>query len=278
MFDTIQMSVPFELNHDDEIVINDDFYIRFNPLWNRLMINVSIPKLLYGNNIQEVTEQDIDRFFNIIDSKIDELFKTKVEREQWQVYRLDFCKNFKMDNQKQVTQYINSLSKIKLPRKQTITYGQETASFKNKSQTVNFYDKLAEMKKNKAGNDLLEQSKGILRFEIQCRKDTLKQYENKRKAVDLLTQEMFEQVMSEQLEMINIKLEQVTFDDELNPALFDIFSYSKLERIYAFSHFLDMFGETYLKTIYEKSYHNRQRDLKEYHKKLEQKRNNKLVI
>jgi hypothetical protein len=278
MFDTIHMSVPFSLNHDDEIIINDDFYIKYNPNWNRLMVNVSIPKLLYGNNIAEINENDIDRFFNIVHKKINDLFHKEVDREHWQVYRLDFSKNFKLENQKQVTSYIHNLSKIKLSRKQTITYGQETVSFKNRSQIVNFYDKLAEMKHNKVDNNLLEQSKNVLRFEIQCKKDVLKQYTKKRKAVDLLTNEMYQQVMNDILERVNTKLENIHNESDIDPALFDIFTYSKLEKIYAFSHFIDELGESFIRAIYDKSFYNRQSDLKKFREQVEKKQKQRFII
>ena len=280
MFDTIHMSVPFNINynHDDEIIIHDDIYIKFNPAWNRLIINCSIPKLLYENNLVEINESDIEKFFTIVHNRIKELFHVEVHKDDWQVHRLDFCKNFKMESSKQVTQYIHNLSKIILPRKTTITYNNETVIYKNKSQSIQFYDKYKEMMKRKADYSLLEQAKNILRFEIQCRKDILKQYSSKRKAVDLLTKEMYKLIMNETLELINSKLELIQDEYEISPNLFDLFGYSKLEKVFAFMYFLDEFGESFLKPIYSSSYYNRKKILNEFKQAVEKKERMKLKL
>lgn len=283
MFDTIHMSVPFELNHDDEIVLYDEVlsYIRYNPAWKRLLINVSIPKLIYGDNVHEINELDISKFFKIVESRIDELFHKTIHKEEWQVYRLDLCKNFKLENDGQLNQYIHQLAKIKLARKDTNLRNNETVEYMNNSIKIHFYNKYKQLIKTRIkDNDLLEQSKNILRFEIQLKKDGLRHYSNKRKAVDLLTSDFYKMVMNEYLEIINSKLEHLDstgnlFSDELFSLGLTI---SKIEKVYAFLIFLEEFGEPFIRNIYGQNFYTRQRAVDEFRKKQEQQHNFKLVI
>lgn len=284
MFDTIHMSVPFELNHDEEITIYTDEvlpYIKYSPAWNRLIINCSIPKVIYKNNVKEINDIDIFNFFKIIESKIEELFNKTVHKDEWQLYRLDLCKNFKLENARQLNQQIHQLAKVKLARKDTVLRNNETVEYTNKSMKIHFYDKEKQLIKTRIKDkDLLEQAKDILRFEVQLKKDGLKQYSKERKAVDLLTQDFYKQVMNEQLELINNKLKQLdTTENLLSEELFSAgLTISKIEKVYAFLTFLDEFGESFVRRTYGQNYYTRQDMLKEYDKKLNQKNSFKLAI
>lgn len=283
MFDTIHMSVPFTLNHDDDITIYDDVlcYIRYNSSWNRLMVNCSIPKVLYGDNVTEINELDIQKFFKIVTDRIKEVFGVTVDKNEWQAYRLDVCKNYKLDSEQQLNQYINQLAKIKLPRKDTFLRNNETVEFRNKSMKIHFYMKLRQLLKERIKDqDLLERAKNMLRFEIQLYRDGLKQYDKKRKAVDLLTTEFYETVMSEHIEIINAKLEALdNSEDLLSHDLFSLgLTISKIEKIYAFLTFLDEFGESFVRNTYGQSYYNRRSAVKEYKEKSSQKQGFRLAI
>lgn len=283
MFDTIHMSVPFEIDTQQKITLHDDVltYIRYNPSWNRLIVNCSIPKVIYENNLQVVTELDINKFFKIVENRIQELFNKTVKKDEWQVYRLDLCKNFKMDNAQQLNQYIRQLAKIKIARKDTFLRNNETVEFRNKSIKIHFYDKQKQLKKERVNDDLLEQSKNILRFEVQLKKDGLRQYDNnKRKAVDLLNKEFYKQVMTEQLDLINAKLDELNMTENLlSEQLFDLgLTISKIEKVYAFLTFIDQYGESFVRNTYGQNFYTRKNVVQEYHERLEQKQNHKLVI
>ncbi|EOW8912838.1 phage/plasmid replication protein [Listeria monocytogenes] len=284
MFDTVHMSVPFELNHDDEIVLYNDevlSYIRYKPEWNRLLINCSIPKVIYGNNVAEINELDITKFWKIVENRIEELFQKTVNKNDWQVYRLDLCKNFKLENDRQLNLYIHQLAKIKLSRKDTFLRNNETVEYVNKSMKIHFYDKQKQLKHARIKDDsLLEQAKDILRFEIQLKKDGLRSYSHKCKAVDLLTQDFYKQVMNEQLELINTKLDQLDVsEDLLSSELFSLgLTISKIEKVFAFLTFIDEFGESFVRNTYGQNYYTRQTVLKEYNEKLKQKNSFKLAI
>jgi hypothetical protein len=127
---------------------------------------------------------------------------------------------------------------------------------------------------------LLEQAKNILRFEVQLKKDGLKQYSKERKAVDFLNKEFFQQVMNEQLELINSKLDQLDrAENLLSDELFSLgLTISKIEKIYAFLTFTGEFGEPFVRSIYGQNYYTRQNILREYQEKLNQKGSFKLAI
>jgi hypothetical protein len=284
MFDTVHMSVPLYLNTDEEIYLKNDeilSYIRYNPNWNRLLVNCSIPKVIYGNNVKEINELDISKFFKKVESRIEELFDKTIHKDDWQVYRIDLCKNFKLENERQLNQYIHQLAKIKLSRKDTFLRNNETVEFLNKSMKIHFYDKQKQLKHLRIkDNDLLEQAKDVLRFEVQLKKDGLKQYFTKRKAVDLLTKDFYKQVMNEQLELINTKLDHLDgSEDLLSHDLFAVgLTISKIEKVYAFLTFLDEFGESFVRNTYGQNFYTRRNAVDEFKEKSNQRPSFKLAI
>jgi hypothetical protein len=240
-------------------------YIKYNDRSKKLFISLSIPKLIYGNNIKEIDEKDIQEFFNTIHTRSNELFNISINNEEWKISDLEVSKNFRLDSQKKVTEYINKLSNIKMPRKTTIKYNSESVYYKNKSQIIKFYDKLQELRKQKdISTDLLKQAENILRFEIQATGYLLREYSAERKAIDLLTKEFFESVTTEIIDLINSK---VTYEETniITPIMFDSgLKNQQIESSVAIMIFTSELGESFLKEVYPSSTLNRkQTQLKE---------------
>lgn len=244
-------------------------YIKYNDSSKRLFISLSIPKLLYGNNIKEIDELDIKEFFNIIHKRLNELFNLYISDEEWKINEVEVSKNFILDSNKQVTEYIEKLSKIRLPRKATIKYNNESVYYKNKSQTIKFYDKYHELLKQKdIEPELLRGAKNILRFEVQATGYLLKEFSDQRKAVDLLTKEYFVLITSKIIDLINSK---ITLGEKsiITPIIFDSgLKTAQIESSIAIAIFTDKWGESTLKDIYPSSTLNRKqvhlRDLTQY--------------
>lgn len=229
-------------------------YIKYNDRSNRLFLSLSIPKLIYGNNIKEIDEQDINKFFDIIHNRLNELFNISIDSEEWKINEVEVSKNFHLDSQQRVTEYVSKLSNIKLPRKTTIEYNTESTYFKNKSQTIKFYNKYQELKKQKyISPELLKQAENILRFEVQAKGYLLREFSTERKALNILTKEFFESVTTEIIELINSK---ISLGDKsiITPIIFESgMTKAQIESSVAIMIFTDKWGASTIKEVYSSS-------------------------
>jgi hypothetical protein len=166
-------------------------YIKYLDGSKTLSIQVSIPKLLYGNNVNQITENDIPNFFESVQKRLFQLFSIHIPHLEWSISRADICWNFQVG--KNVGEYVRMLSKQKVPFKNTRIYNQDqTVEFYNKSSRIILYDKHRQMQREKASTELIEQSKGILRLEIRPSVSDMKKFSETKNAVELLNKSFFE--------------------------------------------------------------------------------------
>lgn len=165
-------------------------FIYYSTASSILIIEASIPKLLYGENISIVKQNDIGNFFAIVEQELSEMFGVKINPTEWNVLRIDVCWNFQVG--RQITDYIKKLSQQQLPKMTTSVINQvETVMFHNKSRKIIFYDKEKESRAKRNMPDVVERAKGVLRLEIRPSRYDMKKYSSTRKAVDLLTKDFF---------------------------------------------------------------------------------------
>lgn len=152
-----------------------------------------------------INPKDIENFYVKLQDKIYELFDVKIEHEEWIVSRLDVFNNFKLDN---VSDCVRQIAKLKFPRKKkSVWEDDETVLFKNKSSQIKFYDKEKESQDSR--------SRGVMRMEIQCSHHDIKKFSPKRKAVELITKEFFQQQTEKVLSQINfidVQQQDITLD------------------------------------------------------------------
>lgn len=109
----------------------------------------SVPKILYGQNIDSSTEI------------IEACFKVKTEFEKkfsvvlpalfdWFLYRIDTCANFILQNIDQVKAYIRYLQRFDYPRRIKNLYSDTGIYFASRQNTLKIYCKGAEFKKHDA--------------------------------------------------------------------------------------------------------------------------------
>ena len=130
---------------------------------NNLSLQGSLTKFLLGNNVQNMSRSQITGAFKKLETKLG--FKIG----NFRISRIDLAVTFEMKSI--VPMYLDSL--IELPRYETITYGNETKSFTNKSKTVTFYDKVIKFNKNRSGTKLTDLDinfDNLLRYELQIKK------------------------------------------------------------------------------------------------------------
>lgn len=174
-------------------------YIKYQDGSKALTIQVSIPKLLYGNNVKSIEQSDIPIFLQRVQERLQLLFGIHIAHEDWRITRLDVCCNFHVGNQ--TGEYIRQLSKGKMPYKDTRNYNHdETVEFFNKSIRVMLYDKYKQCKRIKEPKEVIEQSKGILRLEIRPSDNDLKKYSKEKRAIHLVTESFFTYIIKKTLE------------------------------------------------------------------------------
>ena len=114
-----------------------DRNLKVNVYENKITFEGSIPKYLFGNNIQEITLNDLVRFIQIIERKYN------ISLDKAQITRIDLCTN--IETKYPVKYYLDSL--ISKDRCSVASFT-STKSFSNKSRSIKFYDKKKEVKVN----------------------------------------------------------------------------------------------------------------------------------
>lgn len=225
-------------------------YIKYLDGSQTLSIQVSIPKLLYSNNVTLITEQDIPSFFECVQKRIQQLFSIIIPHSEWSISRADICWNFQAG--KDVGEYVRMLSKQKLAFKNTRSYNQDqTVEFSNKSSRIMFYDKQRQIQKEKASPELVEQSKGILRLEIKPSNSDMKKFSPTKNAVELLNKPFFDYMTAKVLKEIEYPSLVSTMD--LSWLMENKEYLYKIETFLGFQMLQNMFDEPTLRRLYTSS-------------------------
>ena len=137
---------------------------------NYVLATFSIPKLLYGNSLNNIQVKDKDEVLNILTGRLKGILEA--DFENWNVSRLDVSKNIQVKGE--VPEYITALKKaydVTQGRYQLSIIKDETLTVSNKSRRFIIYDKIKEEISNKeiSRNDAKEFG-NILRLEIQHKK------------------------------------------------------------------------------------------------------------
>lgn len=229
-----------------------------------LYIELSVAKFLYGENVSVVTKEDINLFWTKLENKIKKLFDVEISRYKWKILRVDVCWNFHVGQK--VNDYILKLSKIKLPRKETVCYNQqESVYFKNKSSSIVFYDKYKQCSKHKEYKEnekILKRANGILRLEIRPSKDEIKNFNKERKADEILTFRFFEKLTKDVLDIICFDT-LIDENFEITNEWVTSNNLTRIESLIGFKMIINQLGEVKAKELYGQNYITRNRWLKE---------------
>ncbi|MFC4402369.1 hypothetical protein [Gracilibacillus xinjiangensis] len=243
MFDTIKLGIPITLSlreiqgvpwtrvstktvrrngveeqtnfceyHDESYVGNP--FIRYtykedDPTKAWFKVEVSLPKLLYGSNVYEITENDIAFCWQFIKFYLSKLLKKHPNKippsYTWIVEKLHISKNFYVGQYKQ--NYLRCIEKSVLPQHKTSTYCErgsdnlQTVEWIGSTRKVKIYDKLAEVLENR-GKHLLDDTKkaeGILRLEIELSYDEIVLISPSRTVSELLREDIATQKINREL-------------------------------------------------------------------------------
>ncbi|WP_338779131.1 hypothetical protein [Metabacillus sp. FJAT-52054] len=236
-------------------------YIVYYSNTKSLIIQLSIPKFLYGQNVHVINKSDINTFWERLEQKLKELFGIIVERSKWIVQRIDVCWNFKVGNK--VSDYIKYLGTKKLPYKSTYCINQsETVIYKNKSSRIMFYDKQKECKVNKQPEDIISRAEGILRMEISPSYKNIQEIYADRKAIEVLTVYFFKIITQKVMEQISfnesgVNIMNLSYEWLSNQKI------NRVETVIGFNTINNYLGDTITKEIYGSTYYARKKWVEE---------------
>ena len=113
-----------------------------------LIIEFSLPMLLYGNNIQMVDDIEVAiTHANEIISKIPEL--SQIDIRDGVLFRLDVCCNFQVGEL--VPYFVKALQAMTYPNRKTMPYDKEGVQYKVGKETTKFYNKEKQLRDTQDG-------------------------------------------------------------------------------------------------------------------------------
>ncbi len=183
-----------------------------------LKIEFSIPKLIYGNNFDEIHEND----FELVIKTLQNLLKDMaIEIEETDIINatvsaIHFSKNIALTDYSTCSMVINELAKIDLTKRLDL----DKASFRNEGQIIRYhcnsyeiviYDKIKELEKAKISEKRSTESDNLIQLNLFDNIKTEKSFEVLRIEVRLNTRVKIRQV----LKAININTE-ITFKNLFN--------------------------------------------------------------
>ncbi|MED1583239.1 hypothetical protein P4U71_00550 [Bacillus pacificus] len=236
-------------------------YIVYYSNTKNLIIQLSIPKFLYGENVSVINKNDINTFWEKFEQRIKELLGIVVKRSEWIVLRIDVCWNFNVGNK--VNDYIKYLGKKKLPYKSTYCINQsETVIYKNKSSRIMFYDKQKECKVTKQTEDIIRRAEGLLRMEINPSIKTIQELCQDRKAINVLTVKFFKRITESTMNAISFNESELE-NMSISYGWLSLQKLNRVEAIIGFNAINNFIGEAKAKEIYGSTFYVRKKWVEE---------------
>ncbi|HID43003.1 MAG TPA: hypothetical protein EYP30_04380 [Archaeoglobaceae archaeon] len=224
-------------------------YLFYSPdPWGELKVETSLPKILYGDNVELLKDEDIPSTLDELSNRVVDLFGDIPHMGGWRVHgRIDavFGWNAIWDNENHIVDYLHAFKSLELPRHYSQSVDREsTLYWRNKSRVIRMYDKEAEAKVDKAC--------GILRFEVQSNrasselKDVAKVESTKAK--DVLTWNNAKSILERYLDRLGTDL-VVTDEEKAFRLMIKHFGYTKARRLLGVIHAHRIFSRDELENM-----------------------------
>lgn len=175
-----------------------------------LRIEFSIPKIVYGNNFDEIQENDFDRVIKLMQIKLTEMgiLINDMDLINSQVSAIHFSKNIALTDFSTCSMVINELSKVNLTKRLDL----DKTSFRNEGQIIRchcnsyeivIYDKIKELEQAKVSEKRSIEEDNSIQLNLFDNLDIKKPFEVLRIEIRLNTREKIKQV----LKNVNINTE-----------------------------------------------------------------------
>lgn len=223
-----------------------------HPKGDWLTAEVSVPKLLFDNNIVQLGDADISRGLYAIAGFVKNMTGVMFDARAALVGRVDYCHNFPVGEANKVS-YLSAAARASIPRLTRHHIGDTSLLFQNKSQKVRLYSKHDEVanraNKGRATDDELRASVGLLRLEVShftsdaCRRLS-DRYDLPDRYADLLLNSSIAKMEIERgLSMLGLDEVTETVDARLD-VLREVYGDTPhTRRLAGFLGFLDRYGE-----------------------------------
>jgi hypothetical protein len=212
---------------------------------------VSLPKMLFGNNVQMISEADITRAKDAVTGFVSGV--VGVEYNAWTapIGGLDVCHNWHV-GEAETYMYLHALRNAHLPKMTRRVIDNGTVDFINSSEKVVFYSKHAETQKRahegKATDEQLHASIGILRGEHRftntsaCKRLATRLSLDSHRAEHLLTRDVAETVMDDTVRALGLD-NHIEADDSRLAILRERYGFtSRYETLTGFLQLCDTYG------------------------------------
>lgn len=141
--------------------------LTFYSTWDRvyrLRVDLNIPKLYYGSNINLPNPKDLRDILPLVSNNVKERTGFNFDAFGAEIHRIHYAFNHQSENNN-VKSVIDCYKDYKIPRMKTTVINNETVYLQNKSRGIRIYDKQAEVIKEKPLPEFIELAEGITRFE-----------------------------------------------------------------------------------------------------------------
>ncbi len=192
---------------------------------NRAHLEFSVPKQRLGHNVELVYPSQLEQTLATVHASLVEHFGDFPSYLNWYLMRVDLCYAWRLLSQAAAEDALKVLKTFDYPRKSKYLY-KDAVMWRGKYFSLKFYlkepefykhdyKKLAEAGYEDLANRVAQLSKGVLRFEITFRKESLNNIFGKRLIIcrDLYDKDKLEQILSQYLNKLLLNLDKSSMDD-----------------------------------------------------------------
>lgn len=179
-----------------------------------LKIEFSIPKLLFGNNFDEVQDSDFERILALLDQKINEMgiYTSEEKLRNASVSAVHYSKNIVLIDYSTPYTYLKEIYKTNINQKLDLNQtdfrnGGHSVKYRANTFEVAFYDKLKDLEKAKVSGKRAEEQDNELQLQLFEIVEKKKPFEVIRMEVRLNRKQKIKQIFSQ----LNIPTEEITF-------------------------------------------------------------------
>ena len=184
-----------------------------NLKYDLLKVEFSLPNLIYGNNVQQIS--NINEAINTVNTFLPNINGIPT-LDLWAgtLYRLDVCYNFQVNDL--VPWYIKALTSLEYPYRRTRPYTSQGVQYQNDQVVLRVYDKARERKDLEDASGALA-ANGYLRIEVELKKKYLKKLTKCSKPnLDSISLDWACEVIENEMKKLNLLGNSIgTFDSTL---------------------------------------------------------------
>jgi hypothetical protein len=215
-------------------------------------IELSLPKFLFGNNIQTLKKSDLEPALLLVSEFASDHFGFQFDALTANVGRIDFQYNFQVGEDR-IYSYLKAASEAE-PNflKRRIIGKIETVDFFNKSRKITLYDKFRESQrqfaKDRISKEILEMAHGILRLEVRFNNtESVKRMANRFNLPNIQAQTILDftvakSVLTAAVESLALNKPIIAADNRISKLQQRYGFSSRLQRLVGFLTLCDIFG------------------------------------